>query len=595
MRRSFDAGTSERREFVERAVPSTSLGRAFGFGTLGARMALGAASDWMGRAVGLSSGDKEGDSGRLLTGQAAQTLVDGLCRMRGAALKVGQIISLQDEEALGSEVAAIMERVRTQANVMPRWQLEQRLRAELGEAWLERLGGTWRGEKEDEEAARAASTPVAASVQDLSASGGASLPAESGRVGFDEHPVAAASIGQVHRAVLADGRRVAVKVQYPGVADSIDSDLDNVSRLLMLGLGSALPKGLYLDAYVRAARAELGRECDYEHEACAQERFRTELLEAAAQEEAETGQASLLSGIRVPAVVSECSGRGVLTTEWLDGAPIDRMFEAASQATRDSVARRMLRLTLWELAEARLVQSDPNWGNFFFDEEADSLGLLDFGAAIEYPAAFVDDYVRLIWAAAERDEDALVEVSCRMGFFTGHENTAMVRAHVNSGLVIGEPFASHDAYDFRAARITARVAEHTAVFTKQRLTPPPQEVYSLHRKLVGAFLMCIRMGARFPGRDLLERTVSRHEFTTSPLIGLTAREALDAKAAGTLLDTQALAAEEQRLRDEAAQAAGFPAGAVLSRRWEAGAARVLGTGLEWLSDRPLERNRPLSL
>jgi aarF domain-containing kinase len=515
--------------------------------------------------------------------------------MRGAALKVGQIISLQDEEALGSEVAAIMERVRTQANVMPRWQLEQMLQAELGDDWAARLGGVWRGESEDSESARAASTPVAAAVKNLPSSDGDALPLASGMVGFDEHPVAAASIGQVHRAVLEDGRRVAVKVQYPGVSDSIDSDLDNVTRLLTLGLGSALPPGLYLDTYVRVARSELQLECDYEHEARAQERFRTELTQAAAEEEEETGQASLLAGIRVPAVVPECSGKGVLTTEWLDGTPIDRMFEVAPQETRDSVARRMLRLTLWELAEARLVQSDPNWGNFFYAADTDTLGLLDFGAAIEYPAAFVDDYVRLIWAAAERDEDAIVEVSCRMGFFTGHENTAMVRAHVNSGLVIGEPFASHEAYDFKAARITARVSEHTAVFTKQRLTPPPEEVYSLHRKLVGAYLMCIRMGARFPGRDLLERTVQRHEFTTPPLQGLTAREALDAKMAGTLVDSKALAREEQRLRNEAAVEAGYPAGAVLATRWEAGAASVIGVGLEWVSAKPLQRNRKLTL
>jgi len=595
-RRRAWTGNEPRREFKEAAVPSGSFGRAVGFGSLGARMAAGLASDWVSRAMGGSTSRPAGSAGGMLSGAAAETLADGLCRMRGAALKIGQIISLQDEEALGSDVAAIMERVRTQANVMPRWQLEQSLVAELGDDWLELLGGTWRQEGEDADAAREreVSRPSEGGMTDLSSGTGDSLPAHPGMVGFDSHPVAAASIGQVHRGVLGDGRRVAVKVQYPGVTDSIDSDLTNVTRLLKVGMGSALPAGLYLDSVVRVARAELRLECDYEHEARAQERFRRELQEAAEAETRRTGRPSLLAGLKVPAVVPELSSQRVLTTEWLDGVPIDRVFGTSTDEVRSGIARRMLRLTLWELFEARLMQTDPNWGNFFYDPETDSLGLLDFGAAKEFPPAFVDDYLRLVWAAAARDEDAIVEASCRMGFFTGHENASMVRAHVNSGLVIGEPFAQTEPYDFKAARITRRVSDHTATFARQRLTPPPDQVYSLHRKLAGAYLLCIRMGAKFPCRDLLERTVEAHTFTTKPLEGLSARESLDRKAAGDLPDTQEEARTQTEAHDRAAAELGMPPGAVFAERGvRSWAPEVVGEGQAFISEPGVQLGRTM--
>jgi aarF domain-containing kinase len=581
-----------RREFRERAIPSTSLGRAFGFGTLGAKMAASIASDWASSALGMG---KPLES-MLLSKATAETLVDGLCRMRGAALKVGQMLSLQDEEVIGKDVAAIMEKVRTQANVMPRWQLEETLTKELGDDWLSRLGGTWRpvGTNPEEARATALRTRAEGGVQSLEEDAANAPPADDSMVGFDEHPVAAASIGQVHRAVLSDGRRVAIKVQYPGVADSIDSDINNATRLLKLGLGSALPPGLYLDSAMRVARKELTLECDYEHEARAQERFRRELVETAEREEAATGRRSLLSGIRVPGVVAECSSKRVLTTEWLDGVPIDKVFEVAPQSQRDFLARQMLRLTLWELFDARLMQTDPNWGNFFvspapdgFEDSEVVLGLLDFGAAKEFPAPFVDDYLRLVWASAQRDEDAIVEASCRMGFFTGHETPSMVRAHINAGNVIGEPFATTSPYDFRASRVAARVSKYSSIFAKDRLTPPPDEVYALHRKLAGAYLLCIRMGAVFRCRDILERTVEEHRFTTPPLEGLPALESLKRKATGSLgYDTREAARQEVILADDHAKSLGLPEGTVLPQQLASTTAPV-GEGTGFVSARPL--------
>jgi aarF domain-containing kinase len=344
-----------------------------------------------------------------------------------------------------------------QADVMPPRQLEAVMSAELGETWREKLGGS----------------------------------------GFDPVPVAAASIGQVHRAVLPDGRAVAVKVQYPGVAESINSDLVNLRRLLLLG--DFLPRGLYLDNIIDVAREELSAECDYVREATSQERFR-----------------GLLAGdlaITVPEVIRELSTKRVLVTSWLEGMPIDQVIEAGlPQEVRDHIARTLLRLTLKELFVWRFMQTDPNWGNFFYDPARGTVGLLDFGAAREYDRQFVDDYLRLVWAAANDDRATIESVSVKLGFLTGFEDAAMLEAHIASGLVVGEPFRCAGAFDFKASGITARVTKYGSVFAEHRLTPPPTEVYSLHRKLAGAFLICIRMGAKIHCRDLLEELWSQYAW-----------------------------------------------------------------------------------
>ena len=380
--------------------------------------------------------------------------------MRGAALKIGQMLSLSDESMIPPQIAKVLERVRTQADVMPRRQLERQMAAELGAGWREKLGGER----------------------------------------FEDAPVAAASIGQVHRGEVvraSDGARVAVavKVQYPGVAESITSDLNNLRTLLTVA--NFLPPGLYLDSLIDVAREELSGECDYVREAEAQERFRA-LVGAD-------------PSFEVAAVVREASTRRVLTTTWVRGAPIDQVA-ALPQAVRDSIARRLLKLTLRELFEWRFMQTDPNWGNFLYDAERDVVGLLDFGASRAFAKPFVDDYLRLVWAAANDDRDTIRDVSVRLGFLTGLESKAMLHAHVESGLVVGEPFRTHAPFDFQGSGITQRVGQHGETFARERLTPPPPEVYSLHRKLAGAFLICIRMGAKIECRDMLESVMASYRF-----------------------------------------------------------------------------------
>lgn len=311
---------------------------------------------------------------------------------------------------------------------------------------------------------------------------------------FEEKPFAAASIGQVHKATLAsNGKDVAVKVQYPGVRNSIDSDLNNLA--LLLTASRLLPKGLYLDKTIANARVELGWECDYEREAKACTRF-GELL----QEESDT--------FTVPEIYTEASGAGVLTAEFMTGTAVTKMKEL-TQSDRDWVGSQILRLCLRELMEWRFMQTDPNWTNFLYNRESQKLELLDFGASRDFPDKFVEPYVSLLIAASKNDRESCIDFSIELGYLTGHESKDMLKAHIDSILTLAEPFveSAPEVYDFEDQTITDRVRANIGLMLKERMAPPPEETYSLHRKLSGAFLLCARLRSRVKARDMFARAV----------------------------------------------------------------------------------------
>jgi len=313
---------------------------------------------------------------------------------------------------------------------------------------------------------------------------------------FEEMPMAAASIGQVHGAVLkSTGQRVAVKVQYPGVANSIDSDLSNLS--ILLTASRLLPKGLYLEKTIANARTELAWECDYIREADCGKRFK-DLL----RDEQDT--------FLVPTIIDEASGPQVLTMERMEGVGVTKAPNL-TQDQRNWIGTQILRLCLREITEFKFMQTDPNWTNFLFNATTHKLELLDFGASRAYPSEFMDPYIRILRAAARNDRDACRDLSVQLGYLTGFESSAMLKAHVSSVVTLAEPFgdSAPEVYDFRDQTITERVKGLIPVMIRERLAPPPEETYSLHRKLSGAFLLCARLGSRVMCREMFAKAMEK--------------------------------------------------------------------------------------
>lgn len=430
-----------------RAVPASKVGRVLGFGELAVGLAAGSVSEVFKRGFG------GGSSGSVAMSEAnAERLASGLCRMRGSALKLGQMLSIQDESLLPPYLSQALERVRQGADIMPEKQLERVLTNELGVDWRDSFEQ------------------------------------------FSMKPFASASLGQVHFGKV-DAVPVAVKVQFPGVADSIDSDFLNLQRLS--SVTGIFPKGLFIDRIVEVMKEELREECEYSKEIQHQEKFRRLLAD---------DQDSFF----VPKTYPELSTNRVLTSEFATGIPIDKVAALLPQEDLNDIGRKLLKLTLRELFEFRYMQTDPNFSNYLYDLDTRRIVLLDFGATRSYGREFVDDYLELVWASSKGDRSRILEQSIKLGFLTGSESQEMINAHIESGLEVGRPFQRNGDFDFKGSNIAKQMSKHGNTFVNERLVPPPKEVYSLHRKLSGAYMTCIRIGAVFNCRDMLVETYDKY-------------------------------------------------------------------------------------
>jgi len=428
-------------------VPSKRLSR---FGRLGGMTAGIAGNMAVNGIAQLGQGKRPAVRDLLLTPRNISRVADQLAQMRGAAMKIGQLVSMDTGDVLPPELAQIMARLRDDAHFMPAAQLKQVLNRQWGAHWLRSFRK------------------------------------------FDVHPIAAASIGQVHRAQLKDGRDLAIKVQYPGVADSIDSDVANVGALIrMSGL---LPKGFEIASYLEEGRKQLHEETDYKREG--ENLMHFERLLAGTD------------GFAVPSLIPEWSTPETLAMTFRSGTPIEEVTDLP-QDQRNMIAHRLIELTLREMFEFVVMQTDPNFANYLYDRATSEIVLLDFGATRHLDPAIVDQYRRLMQAGLAADESAILHAAKDMGFLS-KETKPEHRAEIIK--MIGLVFAAlreTPRFDFTDMSLSRQMQAEGMVLAESGFVPPPLpiDVLLVQRKLGGVFLLANRLGATADVLSLLERYV----------------------------------------------------------------------------------------
>ena len=419
-----------------KAIPTSRVGR---FARV-ARMAGGVAGGM------LAEGSRQLRAGRrpkardmLLTPANARRVADQLATMRGAAMKVGQILSMDTGDFLPRELADILARLRSDARYMPPAQLQQVMVDAYGEDW------------------------------------------ESIFYGFDHRPLAAASIGQVHRTTSPGGRDIVLKVQYPGVASSINSDVDNIASLLKLS--GLLPSELDIQPLLDDAKAQLHDEADYNREA--------EFLAAFGDLLADDDR------FVVPQVLPELTRKTVLAMTYVAGRPIETIAEL-EQDERDRVMSALVELLFRELFELRMVQTDPNFANYQYDSRTGTIVLLDFGATRRFKASFVNAYRSLAKAAIAGNEKRLTAAAEKIGYAMGDEDSEYRALVLELFMLALEPLQTDEPYDFGRSDMAARMSELGEEVTRYRdfwQVPPTEAVY-FHRKLGGIFMLASRLKSR---------------------------------------------------------------------------------------------------
>ena len=430
--------------FAPRPVPQHALSRNLRMG----RVAGGILGASVGAVLGdVLRGRRPALAQAALTPANALRLAGGLAHLRGAAMKLGQMLSMENGAALPPELTGVLVQLQANAPAMPAQQLRDVLNREWGAGWQKRF------------------------------------------VRFDVRPVAAASIGQVHRAVTQDGVALAVKVQFPGVSTSIDSDIATLGRLLRVP--GFLPPMLKIDRLLQDAKAQLHDEADYQREAEALVLFAAYLKDD--------------PGFLVPTLWPELSTKRVLAMEFVESVPIDTLSQA-EQAVRDSAVIKLVELTLRELFEFRKMQTDPNFANYRLAPDG-RIVLLDFGATRAIAPGTAAQYRALLRALLSEDKASVGLYMEKLGYFSAHMPASRRDLLVALALRASAPLRQDSAYDFGRSTLIEDLARQGQALGDARefWHVPPAELLFLHRKIGGMYLLAQRLGARVALQELVAR------------------------------------------------------------------------------------------
>ncbi len=408
------------------------LGRALG------EWAVGAAAEGL---VRLSQGERPNLSQLMLTPGNARRLASRLSQMRGAVMKVGQLMSMDGSGVLPPHFVQLLSGLRDRVHIMPAAQLNAVLEHEYGAHWRRRFRH------------------------------------------FSTTPVAAASIGQVHRAQTYEGQWLALKIQYPGVRQSIASDVANLA--LLTRVPGLVPAALEPALLLERVKKQLLHETDYRAEA-----------RAAAEYKQRLGDDPVLM---VPAVHEEHCTAHILATDFAQGVAIDCLGRAQlSQEHRDHIARALSGLAVREFFDMRLVQTDPNFGNYLYHAPTRRIALLDFGATQAVSKRLVEQLRNLGRALRDDDPARVMSAAQAAGFVGAQDPAAQAAAMVNLMRMAGEPLRHRGRYDFAGSDLMARTLDQgkSSWLGSGFARLPPPDLLFLQRKFVGTFMLCVRLHAQ---------------------------------------------------------------------------------------------------
>jgi predicted unusual protein kinase regulating ubiquinone biosynthesis (AarF/ABC1/UbiB family) len=361
--------------------------------------------------------------------KSATQITKTLGELKGAAMKLGQMMAT-DPELLPKEMVEELQKLQHSAPPMPFATVKQVIEEALGQ------------------------------------------PLDDVFTEFGEVPIGAASIGQVHRAKTKEGADVAVKVQYPGIADTIVSDMRNLGGLLALARAQ-LPRER-VDAYLEEVTSVIQAESDYLKEAENLERFQFVLKN--------------LKGVRVPTPVHELTRKNVLVMEYLSGQKIETWLETAPDAQKQEQGKRLLEVFLQTIHRHHVLHADPHPGNFMildsaeFVDGAPVLGILDCGCVREYEAAFCDDLIALLVTLWKHDIDAMVKAYRKLGFIDKGVDADDIYEWCQ---MILAPMLRDEDWDFAGWKIQEQAFAMIMAHPALKLWAPPREVLFYVRTLAG--------------------------------------------------------------------------------------------------------------
>ena len=384
----------------------------------------------------------------LVSKKNVTATVNTLKNLRGAAMKFGQLMSMDESIILSPDLAAVFAQLRSSGYSMTPSQLKKILNQNWGDGWLRNFKH------------------------------------------FEVRPFAAASIGQVHKATLKSGEIVAIKVQFPGVRQSIDNDLSSLKFIMKTS--GMLPAKFPLDYYITQCGDLLKRETDYELEAINITRF-SEFLRSNDK-------------LNVPKVYNQLSTQETLTMSFFEGRELSSKM-AYDQSSINEISLSLLELLLNEIFTFKLVQTDPNLANFLLSEGDNSLCILDFGACCQVSEATHELYKDLLNVALTLDANKIKSFLEDKNFIPKDASSEGTKFFDRIISIAINEISQNEFFDFQQSKVFEIITEEDLNLYFELI---PSSLFGsdfifIQRKIFGLILFFRAIGAQLPLLKILKQ------------------------------------------------------------------------------------------